>query len=143
MRPTGVGEPEPLEQRVGPAGGGPRVEVGESAGEAQVAATGEVGVYRSELPGQADAAAHVTGLADDVEARHGGVPGVGSREGGEGADGGGLARAVGPEQAQDRARLDVQVDAVEGLHGTEGLAEVVDVDHGFSSGPGVGPHRKR
>ena len=47
---------------------------------------------------------------------------MGGEQGREDADGGGLARAVGAEQAEHGAGLDLEVDALQGLH----VAEVLD-----------------
>jgi hypothetical protein len=53
---------------------------------------------------------------------------VGAQQGGQAADGGGLARAVRPEQAEDRALGHVEVYAVQGLYVTEGLDQTFGVD---------------
>ena len=74
------------------------------------------------LTRQPDHRAHRGGLADHVVAGHLGPPAVGRQQGGEDAHGGGLARPVGAEKAQHRARGHLEVDAVEGAD----LAEVLD-----------------
>ena len=53
-------------------------------------------------------------LLDDVEAGHGRAPGVGLEQRGQDPDRRRLARAVGPEQTEDGALGDLEVDAVEG-----------------------------
>ena len=77
------------------------------------------------LAGEPDAAAHplrLLGHVDPVDER---PPGVGRQERGEDADGGGLAGTVRPEHAEHRARLDLEVDAAQGLRVSELLAETV------------------
>src|SRR4029077_14002771 len=50
-------------------------------------------------------------------------------------EGSGLARAVGPDEAEDAALLDLQLDAVRGDGGTERLAQAArfDAEHGVSA----------
>ena len=73
--------------------------------------------------------AELLGLPDHVEAGHRRPPGVRLEQGREDPDGRGLAGAVRAEQAQHRALLDGQVDAVEGAD--LGLAGAVDLDEAF------------
>ena len=53
------------------------------------------------------------------------LPAVGTEEGGEDAHDGGLARAVGPEQAEHGAGGDGEVDTAEGLGVTEALDDAL------------------
>ena len=70
-----------------------------------------------------------TGSASDVEAGDAGAAGVRARERGEDPDGGGLAGAVGPEQAEDRAGRDREVEPVERADvAGVGLDEAVGLD---------------
>ncbi|CAM5738823.1 hypothetical protein SHIRM173S_02269 [Streptomyces hirsutus] len=78
----------------------------------QVLAAGQVLVDRRELAGQADGAAHGVRLLEHVDTGDHRLSAVGPQQGGQTADGGGLARAVRPEQAQDGALGDIEVDAV-------------------------------
>ena len=55
-------------------------------------------------------------LGDDVPAGEPGGAGGRGDGPGEHADGGGLAGAVGPQEAEDLAGEDVEVDATHGLH---------------------------
>ena len=121
----GVGEPEPLEQLVGPRPASRSArEVGEAADQPQVLAAGEVLVDGRVLPGQADARAHArSAVAHHVEAQHRGLARVGLEDGREDAHGGGLAGAVGPEQAEHGAGGHREVDAVEGDDVAEALHE--------------------
>src|SRR5439155_24500788 len=50
------------------------------------------------------------------------------QQGGEDTDGRGLAGAVRPEQAEDLARADVDVDPVDGCLGAEAVPEAVTLD---------------
>jgi len=92
---------------------------GVAAGQAVEAAdhrdglpTGEVVVDSGELPSEADAFTDRRGMAGDVISGHPG--GAGPQQGGQDADQGGLARAVGAEQAVDDPGRDAQVQSVEG-----------------------------
>ncbi len=60
----------------------------------EVLHAGQVLVDRGVLPGQADRAAHLLGVADHVVAADPGRAGVGAQQRGQDADGGGLAGAV-------------------------------------------------
>ncbi len=81
--------------------------------EAHVLAPGEERVERSLLQRSADHGAHLLALADDVVPADERGAGRRRQQGGQHVDGGGLARAVGPEEAVDLAGLDAQVDAVD------------------------------
>ena len=83
--------------RPGPA------EVVEAADQLEVAAAGQQLVDRRLLAGEADAGPHAGRLAHDVEPGDLGRALVGGQQRGEDADGRGLARAVGAEQAADGA----------------------------------------
>jgi len=93
----------------------------------QVLAAGEVLVHGRVLAGEPDQAAHLVRVLEHVHARHHGSPGVGAQQGGEDAHGGGLARAVGAEQAEDSALGDFEVDAVEGTYIAEGLHQALGI----------------
>ena len=93
----------------------------------QVLRAGQVLVDRGVLAGEADRAAHLLGVADDVVAADPGDAGVGAQQGGEDADGGGLAGAVRAEHAEHGALAGGQVDAGEGL----GVAEALGQPFGF------------
>ena len=67
-------------------------------------------------------------MLGDVDARDRRAAGRGLEQRGEDADGGGLAGAVGPEQAVDGAVGDGEVDAVDGLDVAEVLDEAVGDD---------------
>ncbi len=92
----GVDQVEALEQLVG-AGVRAAAQAVQRAEQPQVLAAGEVLVDGGVLPGEPDAPAHRRRVAQHVDAGHLRVTGVGAQQGGQHADGGGLARAVRPE----------------------------------------------
>ena len=91
----------------------------------QVLLAGQQLVDRRGLAGQADELAHRAGLLDDVPPEHVHAAGVRPQQRRENADERGLARSVGPQQAEHRALLDSQGHAREGDSRPEAL------DHAF------------
>ena len=91
--------------------------------EAQVLAAREERVERGLLEGGADRLAHVGALADDVVAGHARGARGGRQQRGEHQHGGGLAGAVGAQEAVDLAGLDAEVDPV---HGADAALELAD-----------------
>ena len=89
---------------------------------------GQVLVHRSELPGQAHDAAHRVGLPNDVVSHDARSALVGAQERGQHADRRGLAGAVRPEQAENRARWHGEVDAVHGSGSPEDLDQAGSFD---------------
>jgi hypothetical protein len=86
-------------------------------------------VQRRVLEGDADPAADLRGLRLDVEAGDAGAPAGRPQERHEHADGGGLAGAVGTEEAVDLAGRDLEIDAVDGLQAAFELAlQPADLD---------------
>ena len=102
----GVDQVELLEQLVRTASRLGRRQLVEQPEHPQVLAPGQVLVDGGVLPGQADDAAQLLGLADDVEAGDGRSARVGLEQRREDPDGRRLAGAVRAEQAEDRALLD-------------------------------------
>jgi hypothetical protein len=94
----------------------------------QVLPSGEVLVGRGVLTGQGDPAADGVSLGDHVVAQHPRDAGVGPQQGGQDPDDGGLAGAVGPEQAVDHAGGHGQVDPVDRLGFAEGLDQARHFD---------------
>ena len=82
--------------------------MGEAGDHADVLAARQVLVHRGVLAGQPDDAPHHLGLLGHVVAQDRGAAFVGLEDGGEDAHGRGLAGAVGAEQAENRARLDLR-----------------------------------
>jgi hypothetical protein len=94
----------------------------------------------------ADAAAYLLGLLDDVVPGHRRGALGRSQQRGEHPEGGGLARAVGAEEADHLALGDIEVDAVDGadlglrptLSGLEGLHQTSCTNHVSSPLPAAG-----
>ena len=64
----------------------------------------------------------------DVQAADGRASGSWLQQTAQHPDGGGFARAVGAEEAEDLAALDVQVDMIHGDEAAEAFHQVVDFD---------------
>jgi hypothetical protein len=92
---------------------------------------GEVVVDGGGLARQADLGAHGGGVGADVDAADAGGARIWWQQGGQDADEGGLAGAVGTEQAVDAAPLDGQGEAVQRTDlAAEGLDEALGLDDG-------------
>ena len=128
-RSAAVGQVEPLEQLGGAGAGAGPAEVEQRAEEHEVLAAGEVLVDGRVLAGEADRLADALGVLDHVEAADAGVAGVGDEQGGQDADGGRLAGAVGAEHTEDGAASDGEVDALQRLRLAEVLDEALGLDH--------------
>jgi hypothetical protein len=96
--------------------------------EGQVLADREVGIEREALRHVADALAQALGLGGDVDPGHPGASLRGRREPAQHADQGGLAGAVGPEQAEDLAPPDGQRDLIDGKEAAETARQAVAFD---------------
>ena len=93
------------------------------------------------LGGDADASAHRAGWSTTSKPATR-APALGRRrERGQDADGGGLAGAVVAEQAEHRARGDVEVEVAQRPQVAEPLAEAVGGDTGMPTGSRHGPQR--
>jgi len=109
-----AGQPHELEQLVRPSlclFGGHAVE---PARELERLTTGREGVERGSLHGQAQPPSYLSRVRDDVEALNPSGPGGRCQQGGENADGRGLARTVWPQQAEELAERDREADSVQG-----------------------------
>ena len=104
----------------------------EPGDEDQVLAAGQVLVDRRELAGEADIAADLVGVGDDVVAEDPGAPLGGPGQGGEHPDRRRLAGAVGPEDAVDAALGHREVDPVDGANVAEVLDEAACLDRKFT-----------
>ena len=93
-----------------------RLHLAQDAHHLEVLAAGEVGVDGGVLPGEPDPATHGVGLLDHVVAQHLGSAFIGIEHRGQHPHHGRLAGAVGPQQSEHRAGLDLEVDPVEGDH---------------------------
>ena len=99
--------------------------------QAHVLARGQERVERGLLQRGADVLAHLRAVRAHLVAGHARRALVGRQQRGEHQHGGGLARAVGAEEAVDLARLHVEVDAVDGARALlELLDEALDLDRG-------------
>ena len=79
-----------------------------------------------------------TGCGVEIEAENFDAPGGGREQAGEHLDGGGFARAVGAEEAEELSGRDAQVDAVNGHKFAEAAAQALGGDGGCA-----GPWRLR
>jgi hypothetical protein len=84
----------------------------------------------------AQAGACQEGVLQDIETIDAGGAGGGGDVAGEDLHGGGLARAIGAQKANNFAWLDREADPTEGLTGSIGLFQIGDLDsgHGPSGG---------
>ena len=109
----------------------------EPALDDQLGAAGDLGRAAAFLADVADLVAHLGGVVQEVEARDGRLAAGRWQQRREHAERRRLARAVGPEEAEDLALLDVEVDSGDGFDGAlarlEGLSQIVGLDHGVSS----------
>ena len=119
---AGVGEPELLEQLERPRPRASPRQAVQAPHHLQVLAARQQFVDRRVLAREADLRAQPVGVAHAVETRDLGVPAVGLEQRREDPHRGRLAGAVGPEQAEHRARRDLEVEAVKRAR----LAEVLD-----------------
>ncbi len=115
--------------------------------EGQVVAHRHLRIERRVLRQVADALLHLERLLEDVEAAHFHAAARRRDHAGEDAHGGGLAGAVGSEEAQDLARLHLEGDVLYGLQVAVVLHQMRDFDHGIHTlrGPRCGhpPRRLR
>lgn len=123
-----VGKAEAAEQIRGPEAGGARRQPAKPADHAQVLSRSLQVIDRGRRTGEADPPTHLAPLGDDVEPGHPGPAGVGTGEGGEDAEQGGLASAVGPEQGPDPTPGDLEVDPAQGARGPVCLGDPDHVD---------------
>ncbi len=136
---AGVAELELFEQIVSSADHRLLGQVVEPSHHGQVLPTGEVLVDGGILPGQPDHGADERGFSRDVMTEDPCHSAVGLQDGGEDADGRGLAGTVGSQQTEDRPFFDGEADPVEGTYlwlAGKGLTEIVCLDsvgHGFPS----------
>ena len=95
----------------------------------QIAGDRHVEVQRRLLEHHAEAGERRHGVAADVAAVDGDFAAVGDEQAGEQLEQGGLAGAVGPEQRDELAGVDAQVDAVERLARPIGLDHLACVEN--------------
>src|SRR5665213_1964740 len=91
----------------------------EAADDLKVLMPGQELVHGCGLTGDSDPSSYLIRLAEDVESSDLGSAAVGGKQGGEDADGGGLAGAVAAKECADAAGTDLKAD----VHECMGLAE--------------------
>ena len=97
--------------------------------EGEVLPPGGLQVDPGPLGDQADGPAHPLGAGQHVDAGHAGLAAVGAGQGGEDLDRGRLAGAVGAEQAEHGAGLDLEAEPVQGADVLGvGLGQVAGLD---------------
>src|SRR5262249_14618447 len=139
-----VGQPAAVDDGVDAAGGAAAVQALDAGAGAEGLGDAHLGGEGAVLRHVADAAAHLEGVPEDVEAVDGGGAGSGRQEAGKDPHGGGLAGAVGPEEADDAAARHVEGDVADGGVVAVELGESVNVDHGGNSSSGNrGSFRRR
>jgi hypothetical protein len=125
----GLGQPETL-QGVGDAllelAPGQPVEL---ALQHEVLPAGRLRIGTVLLADHADRSSHADRIGEHVDPADLGAPAVGSRQRRQHANRGRLASAVGPEQPEDRPRLDGHADPVKrGDRGRVGLSQILRLD---------------
>ena len=128
-----VGEPGGLERPVDALGQARSTEPGELPEEREVLLGGEPAVQGDLLRHDPDASPDVGAVRGGVEPEHPHGAGVGREQGREDAQGGRLARAIGPEQPEGLPALDDEIEPPAGPDVPEGLLEPGDLE----GGPGV------
>ncbi|SUA41734.1 Uncharacterised protein [Nocardia africana] len=131
---TGADQVEFLEQGVGAAAGVLLGQTHQPAEQFEVLASGEVLVQRRVLPRHHDRAPHPGRIGDHVVPGHRGAARIGPQQGGQDLDRGGLAGAVGSEDAQHRGAGRGETDALQRLHLAEGFAHIIDHDGRIGAG---------
>ncbi len=95
---------------------------------------GEVLVDRRALAGETDPVAKLLGVGDHVEAVHLGATAARQQQRRQDPNRGGLAGAVGTEQAEHHPGLDIQVDAFQSFDVTEPAFEPLGTDDRLGHG---------
>src|SRR5205085_7707304 len=137
--PAGLGQPGQLQHFVDarPEPGAAQAE--EAAGEMQELSARHPAVEPRLLVLVADQAGETRAPARRVEAADGGAPGRGSGQPGQQPDGRRLAGAVGPEEAEQGAARDLQVEPVQGRDATVVLDQRLTPDGGTHSSASLRP----
>ena len=133
-------ELEPVEELVAPAPVEPAPELPEQVDHL---APRQVGPQRDVAGDVGEAAVEGDGVVPRVAVEQGGVARVGPQQAEQNPDGGGLPGAVGPEEAVDLARGDLEVEVVEGEHVAERLGQPGDGDGGHDPTVTSAPARRR
>ncbi len=126
----GVAQFQPLQQGGGPLPRRGAPEPAQLADHLEVLPAGEQLVEGGRLGGHPDPPPHLGRLGGDIEARDRRTPLVRMAQGGEDPDRRGLAGAVGPQHAEDRACRDGEVDAGQSDGRAVALDQSLRLDHG-------------
>ena len=97
---------------------------------ANILGAGELGVAGHVLRNHSNRGAHRVGVANDIVPGHDRRAAGGRHQRGQHADERALAGAVGSEQAEDLAALDLEADVIHRQQRAETLADAFDVDGG-------------
>src|SRR5690606_9159449 len=124
----GFAQPEPVEQLFAARASRPPIQACESGEEHEVLGRGEHVVDRCGLAREADASAHLDGCGFDIVAGDANRAAIRAQKRGEDADRGGLACSVDPEQGENLAAFDGEVETREHPVAVEALGESADVD---------------
>ena len=104
--------------------------------------TGHQGIDRSVLQRHTDQPADVARTRGQIEPTHAGRAGRGAQERGEDPHHGRLAGTVGPQEPEDLAAVDTQVDAVDGDYVAESTFQSRCLDHCRQGPTSVGDHAR-
>src|SRR5450759_1501144 len=133
----GVNKVELAKQVVCASARGRRSQVAEAADDVKVLLPGQELVHGCGLTRDSDPSSHLVGLAEDVESSDLGSPAVGGKQGGEDADGGGLAGTIAAEECADAARRDLKADVHQSMGFAERAGETFCRDRGRAHCNGV------
>ena len=123
-----VGEADGAVDLGAPSGGG--AEAADLGDEAEEFLDGHLGVGGGALGEIAELSFYGDGVDSDIDAIDGGGAGIRAKEAGDHLHRGGLAGAVGAEEAKDVTAVDTERDAIHGAFGTVGFYEAFDFNHG-------------
>ncbi|MNT37210.1 hypothetical protein D3C72_1733370 [compost metagenome] len=124
-----VGQPVALQQFLDALARCAAVQVLDGGEEFQVFVHRQVLVEGELLRHVADAPLQGFGVVGDLAAEHFDLAGAGQQQAAEHADGGGLAAAIGAEEAEHLGAVDVQVQPVDGGELAEALGQAACADH--------------
>ena len=127
------------QELVGPLAGLAPAQAQQPAEEAEVLDPGEHLVDAGVLARHPDEAAYGVALGHDVVPQDPGGAAGGRQQGGDHAQRGGLAGAVGAQQAVDDACADRQVQGVDGGEAAEGAGQAPGLNRGWLRGGLGGP----
>src|SRR5258706_9992104 len=128
-----IGEPAAIEDIIDALPAGGAIHLAETAAEIEVFLDAHLGVHRDVFGEVTEVFADLLGLVEDVEAVDGGGTARGREVAGEHAHGRGFAGAVGAEETDDIALLNLEADAIYGEGLAEDLGQIFNGNHAGSS----------